>query len=83
MKRRQRGQTLVEMAMIAPFLIMILLVMIDCGRAAYAYSTLAGATRDGARAAVTTGSNRPDNSWVVGAVKQNAFGVQLSMYLML
>jgi len=78
MKRRQRGQTLVEMAMISPFLIMILLVMIDCGRAAYAYSTLAGATRDGARAAVTTGSNRPDNSWVVGAVKQNAFGVQLS-----
>ncbi len=40
MKRKQRGQTLVEMAMIAPFLIMILLMMIDCGRAAYAYSTM-------------------------------------------
>jgi len=78
MKRRQRGQTLVEMAMISPFLIMILLVMIDCGRAAYAYGTLAGAARDGARAAITTGSSRPDNTWVAGAVKQNAFGVQLS-----
>jgi len=78
MKRTQRGQTLVEMAMVAPFLIMILLVVIDCGRAAYAYATLSGATRDGARAAITTGSLRPDNGWVVGAVKQNAFGVQLS-----
>jgi Flp pilus assembly protein TadG len=78
MKRRQRGQTLVEMAMVAPFLIMILLIMIDCGRAAYAYSTLAGASRDGARTAITTGSFRPDDGSVVGAVKQNAFGVQLS-----
>jgi len=43
MKRGQRGQTLVEMAMISPFLIMILLMMIDGGRAAYAYGTLAGA----------------------------------------
>src|SRR5205807_2231898 len=68
----------VEMAMISPFLIMILLMMIDCGRAAYAYSTLAGAARDGARAAVTTGASRPDNAWVAGAVKQNAYGVQLS-----
>jgi Flp pilus assembly protein TadG len=78
MRHRQRGQTLVEMAMVAPFLIMILLLMIDCGRAAYAYATLAGATRDGARAAITTGASRPDNAWVVGAVKQNAYGVQLS-----
>ena len=64
--------------MVAPFLIIILLVMIDCGRGAYAYATLSGATRDGARAAITTGSSRPDNGWVVAAVKQNAFGVQLS-----
>jgi Flp pilus assembly protein TadG len=78
MKRRQRGQTLVEMAMISPFLIMILLMMIDCGRAAYAYSTLAGAARDGARAAITTGSSRPDNPWVIAAVQQNAYGVRLN-----
>ena len=78
MKRRERGQTLVEMAMVAPFLIMILLMMIDCGRAAYAYSTLAGASRDGARAAITTGSFRPDNGSVIGALKQNAFAVQLN-----
>jgi Flp pilus assembly protein TadG len=78
MKGKQRGQSLVEMAMISPFLIMILLMMIDCGRAAYAYSTLAGAARDGARTAITTGKIRPDNGSVVGAVQQNAFGVQLN-----
>ena len=78
MKRKKRGQSLVEMAMISPFLIMILLMMIDCGRAAYAYATLANAARDGARAAITTGSIRPDNSWVIGAAQQNAYGVLLT-----
>jgi Flp pilus assembly protein TadG len=78
MKHKQRGQSLVEMALISPFLIMILLTVIDCGRAAYDYSTLAAAAREGARAAITTGNNRPDNNRVVGAVAQNAFGLALS-----
>jgi Flp pilus assembly protein TadG len=77
MKRNERGQSLVEMAMIAPFLVMILLVLIDFGRAAYDYSTLAGAAREGARAAITTGNNRPDNNRVVGAVELNAIGLSL------
>jgi Flp pilus assembly protein TadG len=78
MKQKRRGQSLVEMALIAPFLIMILLTVIDCGRAAYDYSTLAAAAREGARAAITTGNNRPDNNRVIGAVVQNAFGLALS-----
>ncbi len=78
MTGKSRGQTLVEMAMIAPFLIMILLMVIDCGRAAYAYATLAGSARDGARAAITSGATRPDNNLVVGAVQQNAYGVRLN-----
>ena len=64
--------------MIVPFLMMILLMVIDCGRAAYDYSTLAAAAREGARAAITTGSNRPDNNRVMSAVELNAFGVQLN-----
>ena len=76
MKTRRRGQSLVEFAMIAPFLIMILLLVVDCGRAAYDYSTLAGAAREGARAAITTGNNRPDNNRVIGAVEQNAIELQ-------
>jgi len=78
MKRRERGQSLVEMALISPFLIMILLMVIDCGRAAYVYSTLAGAAREGARAAITTGSSRPDNTAVLTALEKNAFGLSLS-----
>jgi len=78
MKNTRRGQSLVEMALISPFLIMILLTVIDCGRAAYDYSTLAGAAREGARAAITTGNNRPDNNRVVGAAVQNAYGLALS-----
>ena len=77
MRRKQGGQSLVEMALISPFLIMVLLMVIDCGRAAYDYATLAGAAREGARAAITTGTNRPDNSRVVGAVQANVFGVAL------
>ena len=69
---------MVEMAMISPFLVMTLLMVIDCGRAAYDYATLAGAAREGARAAITTGSNRPDNNRVVGAVQLNAIGLQLN-----
>jgi Flp pilus assembly protein TadG len=76
-KAIKRGQSLVEMALVAPFLIMILLMVIDCGRAAYDYSALAGAAREGARAAITTGNNRPDNTRVIGAVQANAFGLTL------
>jgi len=78
MKARRRGQSLVEFAMIAPFLVMILLMVLDCGRAAYAYSTLAAAAREGARAAITTGNNRPDNSRATGAVELNAIGLSLN-----
>jgi Flp pilus assembly protein TadG len=78
MRGKKRGQSLVEMAMISPFLIMILLMVVDCGRAAYDYSTLAAAAREGARAAITTGNNRPDNSRVIGAVQTNAIGLALS-----
>jgi Flp pilus assembly protein TadG len=78
MKRRNSGQSLVEMALIAPFLVMILLLVIDFGRAAYDYATLAGAAREGARTAITTGSSRPDDNRVIGAVNQNAIGLSLS-----
>lgn len=76
--RTKRAQSLVEMAMIAPFLLMILMMVIDCGRAAFTYATLSAAAREGARAAITTGNNRPDNSRVFSAVTQNAIGLSLA-----
>ena len=64
--------------MIAPFLLMILMMVIDCGRAAYTYSTLAAAAREGARAAITTGTNRPTDGRVLGTVAINAYGLSLA-----
>jgi Flp pilus assembly protein TadG len=77
-KEKTRGQSMVEMALISPFLIMILLMVLDCGRAAYDYATLAAAAREGARTAITTGSNRPDNNRVIGSVQNNAYGLTVN-----
>ena len=64
--------------MIAPFLIMILLTMLDFGRAAWTYATLSGAVREGARAAITTGNSKPDDNRVVDATKAYAIGMVLN-----
>lgn len=79
MRRRQsRGQSLVEMALIAPILVTMLLAVIDFGRAAYDYATLSAAAREGARAAIVTGTSKPDNSRVIAAVEKYAVGVALA-----
>jgi hypothetical protein len=77
-REKKRGQSLVEMAMIAPLLIMMLVSVIDFGRAAYDYSTLSAAVREGARQAVLTGNTRMTDTDVVNAVKKYAVGLSLS-----
>ncbi len=78
MRRQSRlGQSMVEMAMIAPILLTILVTVIDFGWAAYDYATLAAAVREGARVAIHTGATRAANSDVFTAVSQNAFGLTL------
>jgi Flp pilus assembly protein TadG len=70
---------MVEMALVAPFLLLILMAMIDFGRAAWIYATLSGAARDGARVAILTGPNRSTNANVVGNVQLYAIGMSLSI----
>jgi Flp pilus assembly protein TadG len=77
-RRKKRGQSLVEMAMIAPLLIMMLVSVIDFGRAAYDYSTLSAAVREGARQAALTGSTRMSDADVVAAVRRYAVGLSLA-----
>lgn len=77
-RRRAAGQSLVEMAMIAPVLIAILVTTIDMGRAAYIYVTLSNAVREGARVASLTGPNSPTDTAVTDRVRQLAIGVRLS-----
>jgi Flp pilus assembly protein TadG len=48
-RRLERGSNLVEFAFIAPVLLLILLAILDFGRAVYAYSVVASAAREGAR----------------------------------
>jgi len=64
--------------MIAPILIMMLVSVIDFGRAAYDYSTLAGAVREGARQAALTGSTRMADADVIAAVQRYAVGLSLA-----
>ena len=50
---RQKGQTLVEFALILPILLLVIFVIIESGRIFQAYITVQHAAREGARYAVT------------------------------
>lgn len=50
-RHADRGQALVEFALVFPLIIFILLAIFDAGRAVYAYNTVANAARQGARIA--------------------------------
>ena len=47
--RREAGQSIVEMAFVLPVLILLLVVVVDAGRAFDAYIVLSNAAREGAR----------------------------------
>ena len=50
-RTREAGQGIAEFALVFPIIALLLFAMIDCGRAVYAYNTIAGAAREGARVA--------------------------------
>jgi Flp pilus assembly protein TadG len=52
MRRRSRGQSLVEFALALPVVILLFLAIFDFGRAVFAYNTVSNAARDGARVAI-------------------------------
>lgn len=52
LRRRRRGQALVEFALIVPMLLLLVLGIVEFGRAWNVYQTLTDATRQGARTAV-------------------------------
>ena len=51
-QRRQRGQALVEFALVFPVLILLLMGIFDFGRAIVAYNTVANCARGAMRAAI-------------------------------
>jgi Flp pilus assembly protein TadG len=55
-RRRDAGQSLVEMALVLPILLLILLAIFDFGRAIYAYNIVSNSAREGARVAIVNQS---------------------------
>ena len=49
---RQRGQALVEFALVIPIFLLLLVSLFDMGRAVFSYNTLTNAAREGARMAI-------------------------------
>jgi TadE-like protein len=84
--RRQRGQGLVEFALVAPIMLILLLILLDFGRAVFYSSQMSEAAREGARQATLQynqgsngGSSKPGVPGVVPIVRQLAgfgFGIQ-------
>jgi Flp pilus assembly protein TadG len=50
--RATRGQALVEFAIVMPIIVVVVLGLLDLGRAVYAYNTLAQSARQAARTAI-------------------------------
>lgn len=50
--RRDRGQGLVEFALILPVLLLVLMGLFDFGRAIFAFNAISNAAREGARVAI-------------------------------
>jgi Flp pilus assembly protein TadG len=50
--RADRGQSLVEFALLAPILILLIFALFDLGRAVYAWNAVSNAAREGARIAI-------------------------------
>src|SRR5437762_11141279 len=76
--RSQRSQSMVEFALIAPVLLLLLFGIIDFGRLIYIYSTLNQAVNEGARMAIRDSPMLPTNIDVQTSVRQHAVDVSLA-----
>jgi hypothetical protein len=74
----QQSQALIEFALIAPVLLLLIFGIIDIGRAIFFYDTLTHAAREGARAAVSASNPLPTNSTVLNAVMRQFIGAPVS-----
>jgi TadE-like protein len=73
-RRRQEGQSLVEMALVLPILLLILMGIFDMGRAIFAFNAVSNAAREAARLAIVD----QKTSGVVAEGKRSAIGLDPS-----
>jgi TadE-like protein len=76
--RSQRSQSMVEFALVAPLLLLLLFGIVDFGRVIYTYMTLSQAVNEGARVAIRASALLPTNADVESAVKAHAVDVALA-----
>lgn len=69
--RRARGQSVAEIAVALPFLILLFCGLLDLGRAYYGLVTVTDAARDGARILVTSASGKGPGCTAVQAAVTN------------
>ena len=67
----QRGQSLVETALVLPILLIILMGIFDFGRAIFAYNAVSNAAREAARVAIVN----QNTTGVVDEGKRSAIGL--------
>jgi len=75
---RQRSQAMVEFAIVAPLLLLLLFGIVDFGRVIYIYVTLNQAVHEGARTAIRDSPLLPTNTDVETSVKVHAVDVNLA-----
>ena len=74
--RRHEGQDLVEFALVAPLLFLLLFGILEFGVAVWRYNTVANAAREGARAAVNYGlADRSADAKAAACGYLNRFGI--------
>jgi Flp pilus assembly protein TadG len=79
-RKPQRAQALIEMALLAPMIFLLLIFVFDLARAAYTWAAISEAVREGARTAVTiptTTLNGSNDNTIIGNVQQ--YGVNLPL----
>ena len=76
--RSQRSQGIVEFALVAPVLLLLVFGVVDFGRVIYIYVTLNQAVNEGARTAIRDSALLPSNTDVETSVKRHAVDVSLA-----
>ena len=75
---RSAGQSLVELALVLPIVILLFLAIFDFGRAIFAYNTVSNAARDGARVAIVDQRSTAGVSNAAQAAADQATGLGLN-----
>ena len=70
----QKGQDLLEYALVLPIVLLILMSILDLGRVVYVYSSLHNSVRDGARYGII---NPTDAAGIEALVRTKAVGLDL------